>query len=136
MSRLAFPYGGVGILLCMVMAWPGQATAQALGFKSAITQVIDEGRASLWLAQEFAQQINEGFGRPATERVRVGLERVQQFNPQCARVRFVFNDTTNTPLFDMAMNLCKDGSPPLEGVDWSTPIPDGEATTVPRFMPQ
>ena len=135
MLSLVMPKRFMAALCMLLMAWAGQANAQVLSFKTAINQAIDDGSSSLWLAPDLAKQVNEGFGRNPDERIRVSMQRQQVFNPQCARVLFVFNDTSNKGLFEMAMNLCKDGSPPLEGVDWGTPITDGEATTVPRFVP-
>lgn len=124
----------VGFVIC------GHALAQSggpwpAGTKEAFRLAISQGYAETWASSMLAGDINRSLGRPLESRVRVKVRRLQQFNPECARLSMVFAapEQGGKDLFEVQMNLCHDGSPPLEGVNLATPLPAQNSTPVPRL---
>ncbi len=125
---------------CLAVGWllAGMATAASAqlaggGMKAAVRQAIEHGQAAFWASAAVADNVNQATGRPAGARVKVVLQARQRFNADCARINARFSDEVGSPLFDLQMNLCKDGSAPLEGVDLAQPVPAADATAIPRL---
>ncbi len=122
---------GVGMLLVF---WLVAAFAQAVpSTKAAFRLAIQDGYAETWADANLQSEINQKLQRPLDHRVRIKLRRLQQFNPDCARLAMVFADPAGKNLFEVQMNLCTDGSPPMEGVNLAAPVPPDNATAVPRL---
>jgi hypothetical protein len=119
------------MLASLSAALPAQTTPAA-STKAAMRQAIQEGQAQFWADPAVQAQVNEALGRPAQNRVQVKLRRIQQFNPECARLAMVFAEPTGQDLFEIKMNLCQDGSAPLEGANLAEPLPDATSTSIPR----
>lgn len=122
----------VGLLVASVVT---AATAQtsATQMKAAVQQAIEHGQATFWASAPVAENANQAMGRPPGGRVKVALQTRQRFNADCARINARFSDESGNPMFDMQMNICKDGSAPFEGVDLAQPVIPEDATQVPRL---
>lgn len=123
---------GSGLVLAMATT-TAIAQPSGNGMKAAVQQAIDHGQASFWASAAVAENVNQATGRPAGARVKVALQARERFNADCARLNARFSDEADSPLFDMQMNICRDGSAPLEGVDLAKPVPPEGATPVPRL---
>lgn len=129
---------GTQLRLSVALAVAGLATAAsaqmaASGMKAAVQQAIEHGQATFWASSAVADNINRRMGRPSGGRVKIALQARERFNADCARLNARFIDESDSPLFELQMNLCKDGSPPLDGVDLAQPIAPEDATLVPRL---
>ena len=116
-------------------AWAQQQPGQ-LTTKSAIRQAIETGYSEYWAGSSVQHDVNRTLGRPIESSVRIRLKRGKQFNPECARLAMSFYDPSTAPrteLFELQMNVCKDGSPPFEGVDLATPVGPANSSPVPRL---
>lgn len=131
LSRLCL---GVGWLLAAV-ATGASAQPANVSLKAAVRQAIEHGQAIFWASAAVAYNVNQATGRPMGARVKVLLQARQRFNADCARINARFSDEVGSPLFDLQLNICKDGSAPLEGVDLAQPVAPEGATQVPRLKP-
>lgn len=120
-----------GILSTSAPAW-GQSMAGSVSTKAAIRRAVDDGYSEYWASTSVQQEINSKLGRPADAGIKIKLKRLQVFNPECARLAVIFAEPAGTALFELQMNICKDGTPPLEGVNLATPLGAANSTPVPR----
>lgn len=100
--------------------------------KAAFREAIESGSAETWVGSMVQGEINQALGRPLDARIMLKLTREKQFNPDCGRVRMSFQEPGGKPLLELGMNVCKDGSPPLEGANLATPFPSRNSTSIPR----
>ncbi len=120
-------------LLGACMATAALAQSGTNQMKGAVRQAIEHGQATFWASAPVAENANQAMGRPPGGRVKVALQTRQRFNADCARINARFSDESGDPMFDMQMNICKDGSAPFEGVDLAQPVIPEDATQVPRL---
>lgn len=118
----------------VVIQSSAQAQTLPAQLKGAVRQAIEHGEARVVASPAMAEPINRSIGRPANAPIRIALSRLQAFGSECARLNLQFSDAAS-PLFAMQMNLCKDGSAPLDAVDLADPVTPPQSTAVPRLKP-
>lgn len=121
-----FTAGMVATLVCI------SATAQADQAKEILFAAIKQGQASAELTGEQADAWKKKTG--SNEPIRVEAKVVNRFKqPECARLAVKMTQAkvpkkeggTGPLEVGWGMNLCTDGMPPAESVDWSkSPQPE------------
>lgn len=110
-----------------------QAQSLPPQLKSAVRQTIETGGATVMASEAMSDAIHRSMGRAGGPPLRISMTRLQTFGPECARINMQFAHVIAEPLFAMQMNLCKDGTAPLEGVDLAEPVAPPQATSIPRL---